>query len=72
MSPHEETTLCHNLERIANALERQNDLTARRADMAFLQLTTNDQTKIERWDRERHDANLRLHGLGYPRKPLEN
>lgn len=69
MTPFEEQNAFHNLERIANALERRNDLAARQADMTFLQLTANDQAKIEVWDKRRHDENLRLRGFGYPRTP---
>lgn len=69
LTPYEEQLICHNLERIAVALERQNDLTARQADMTFLQLTTNDQSRIEVWDKRRHDENLRLRAMAYPRPP---
>ena len=63
MTPQETTSICQNLERIADALERQNDLTARQADMTFLQLTTNDQSRVELWDKRRLEENLRRRGL---------
>ena len=63
MTPQETTSICQTLERIAVALERQNDLTARQADMTFLQLTTNDQARVDLWDKRRLEENLRLRGL---------
>lgn len=69
MTPFEETALCHNIKRIANALERQNDLIARQADMTFLNLTSADQGKIEVWDKRRHEENSRLHAMAYPKEP---
>lgn len=63
MTPQETTSICQNLERIANALERRNDLTARQADMSFLQLTTNDQSRVELMDKRRLEEKLRLRDL---------
>jgi hypothetical protein len=63
VTPQETTSICQNLERIANALERRNDLTARQADMSFLQLTTNDQSRVELMDKRRLEEKLRLRDL---------
>jgi len=49
------------LERLAVALERQNDLLARQSDIAFVQLNSGDQQKVDAWDRRRHE-DPRRHG----------
>lgn len=57
------------LERIANALERQNDLSARQADIDFLQLDAIDQEHVEVLDRRRHAKHLKEFGTP-PTPPL--
>jgi hypothetical protein len=55
------------LERLAVALERQNDLLARQSDIAFVQLNSGDQQKVDAWDRRRQE-DLQRHG-GAPADP---
>ncbi|WPB58861.1 hypothetical protein [Xylophilus sp. GOD-11R] len=66
MTAFEEKELLHNIKRIANALERQNDLLARQADIGFVTLSMDNQAKVNAWDQRRYEAACAAHAKAYP------